>query len=355
MPKVLFGYPIEATSENWLHESLVHMIATTHRNIDEGLQPMSWVKIIPAQHLEKLRRRRKLCALLDGYRIQASTLSQDERSMVYRTLQEQNNLVDLLAGRSECKEYSDLPDVVQQPIKDLFEQAFSLLTDLGVRDRQYEIIHSQLRVKICPFCGCEFFDAPGAKREALDHYLAESKYPFAAANLNNLVPMGGKCNSRYKLAKNILYSANGDGRRAAFFPYNSPGLQVSLDRTCANSDDHNQVFSEWDIMFAQACAEVETWDAVFAIRERYQRDILNVEFNDWLYEFASWASVDMVSVGTNQELLQSITRYAQYLSDCGFRDRAFLKAAVFNLIYKLCAEGNERIIFIMRTLVTSIP
>lgn len=351
---MLFGYPIAATSENWLHDALVHMIATTHKNLDEGLQPLLWVEIIPVQYLEKLRRRRKLSALLDEYRTHASTLSVNERSVVFSTLQEQNNFVELLAGRAECQENKDLPEIIRQPIRNLFGQAFILLTDLGIRDRQYKIIHSALKVKICPFCGCEFFDAPGAGREDLDHYLAESRYPFAAVNLKNLVPMGGKCNSRYKLAQNILYTANNGGRRAAFFPYQSPGLEVSLDTTTPNSDDENQLFSDWAITFAQPCEEVETWDTVFSIRERYQRDILDVEFYDWLYEFSSWANMDMAPVDTNYDLLQSITRYTQYLSDCGFRDRAFLKAAVFKLLHKLCNDGNERVVFIMRALVTSV-
>ena len=83
---------------------------------------------------------------------------------------------------------------------------------------------------MCPFCGCEYFDAPGAPREDLDHYLPKSLYPFAAANLRNLVPMGMKCNERYKLAQDILRDAAGV-RRRSFDPYAERQIKVILDNS----------------------------------------------------------------------------------------------------------------------------
>ncbi|MCK7494405.1 MAG: hypothetical protein MZW92_26920 [Comamonadaceae bacterium] len=61
-----------------------------------------------------------------------------------------------------------------------------LLTKIGIRDRRYQAIYKSAMYHMCPFCGCEYFDAPGAPREDLDHYLAKSRYPFAAVNLEIL-------------------------------------------------------------------------------------------------------------------------------------------------------------------------
>jgi hypothetical protein len=47
---VLFGYPIAATAENWLHECLVEMVQTIHANHDGRQVALAWPDIIPAAH-----------------------------------------------------------------------------------------------------------------------------------------------------------------------------------------------------------------------------------------------------------------------------------------------------------------
>jgi hypothetical protein len=127
---------------------------------------------------------------------------------------QQNAIADLVSCASDCECLAELPTTIQAPAKNLFLFGFSLLTDLGVRDLHYSAIYNATSYHLCPFCGLEYFDAPGAPREDLDHYLASSRYAFAAANLRNLSPMGMKCNERYKLAGDILRDATGNRRRS---------------------------------------------------------------------------------------------------------------------------------------------
>ena len=54
---MLFGYPIAATAENWLHECLVEMVQTIHTNHDGRQGALAWPDIIPAAHRDKLHRR----------------------------------------------------------------------------------------------------------------------------------------------------------------------------------------------------------------------------------------------------------------------------------------------------------
>ena len=77
------------------------------------------------------------------------------------------------------------------------QEGFLLLGKQALRKNHYEIIYSNLNIKACPFCGLEPFDAVSLASEDEDHYLLRRDYPLAAANLANLVPMGGKCNQRY--------------------------------------------------------------------------------------------------------------------------------------------------------------
>jgi hypothetical protein len=227
---VLYGYPVAATAENWLHETLCTMLESIHNSVEAGTSPPSWPDIIPATHRAQLRTRVGLRDRLVRYNAALSRLSADNRRKVLTCLSQQNLIETLVSCNANCDLLSDLPTLVREPIVDLFEFAFSLLTALGIRDRQYHIIYTDAAYHVCPFCGCEYFDAPGAAREDLDHYLVRNLYPFAAANLKNLVPMGTKCNARYKQAQDILRDNQGV-RRKSFNPYADRKLDVILDRS----------------------------------------------------------------------------------------------------------------------------
>jgi hypothetical protein len=184
--------------------SPLEMVQTIHANHDGRQGALAWPDIIPAVHRDKLRRRTGLYDRLAQYAAAAGKLSVSERQQVLACLVQQNRIADLVICSTDCESLSDLPKAIQAPIVELFGFAFELLTGLGVRDRHYRTIYTAVPYHVCPFCGCEYFDAPGTPREDLDHYLPKSLYPFAAANLRNLVPMGMKCNERYKLAQDIL-------------------------------------------------------------------------------------------------------------------------------------------------------
>ena len=178
--ELLFGYPITATQENWFHNCLYEILQTIHISKQHGQPPPVWPAIIPEAHRPTLSGRHGLRDRLNAYEAVVNTLDYLELSRVINALSEQNDIVSLLSGTCNCETINDLPESIRQPVKDLFAFAFELLKDLGVRDRQYEEIYNSTPYHICPFCGCEYFDAPGAPREALDHYLSEKDYPFAA-------------------------------------------------------------------------------------------------------------------------------------------------------------------------------
>jgi hypothetical protein len=353
---MLFGYPVEAIAENWFHECLFEILRTVHNHLANDLEPPSWPEIIPQEHREILRKRHGLRNRLETYKEIAARLDKNQLGELSKALEEQNQIERLLAGACNCSNINDLPEAIRQPVKDLFEFGFNLLSKLEIRDRQYEVIYNSSPYHICPFCGCEYFDAPRAPREALDHYLAESKYPFAAANLHNLVPMGHKCNSKYKLAEDILYKEDGT-RRKAFYPYNlgDTKIRVSLDESDPFSGDRG-IFSHstWEINFEPDTEEVSTWDEVFKIRDRYVRDVLDVELNNWLWTFGAWCRSAQVRARSMHDVIDALQRYAKFMEDTGINDRAFLKAAVFRMLYSKCQQNNQRMIDILSGLVFGV-
>jgi hypothetical protein len=351
---MLFGYPIAATQNNWLHDCLCETLQLIHVHADENKQLPIWPGILPQAYRERLKKRNKLKETLEEYHITLVKFNSLKRQRILQALKDQNEIDLLLSCQHNCEAVQKLPKEIRGPVINLFSYAFTILAELEIRDEHYYKIYNSTSYHICPFCGFESFDAPGAQREALDHYLLKNKYPFAASNLRNLVPMGNKCNSSYKLAQDILEKDDGT-RRKSFNPYTHPGtLSLSLSNSepfAGNLGNTNEPLPKWQVDFEPESEEITTWNDVFCIEERYKRDILDAEFNTWLRGFRSWWIARKNSLTSDQELIDEIEGYANYHSSLGFSDRAFLKAAVFHMLYTHCKNGNQRLLNFIRSVV----
>jgi len=340
-----------ATAENWLHDCMVEMVTAIHTNLDAGVPAATWPAIIPAAHRNDLHSRTGLRERLDAYRVAVSGLTPTERQQIATCLTQQNRIDDLCSCAGDCVLLSQLPPASHAPIKNLFDYSFSLLAEIGVRDRHYEAIYSGMNCHVCPFCGCEYFDAPGAPREDLDHYLPKSRYPFASVNLRNLVPMGMRCNERYKLDADILRSADGT-RRRAFDPYTEHNVEVRLNGSVPFAGIDGRIPS-WTIQFEPDSPECTTWDEVFHVRERIQRDVLDPSFVRWLREFANWFKRRIAIPEPDAEIVQhAMLQYAEDLTLLGFSAREFLRAPVFKMLHFHCTSGNDRLNTLMIELVS---
>ncbi|MCL1494298.1 MAG: hypothetical protein M1G31_26645 [Pseudanabaena sp. Salubria-1] len=354
---MLFGYPIEATAENWLHECLHEILQLIHTCTETGKSLPAWPEMVPVRYRKSLQKRTGLRDRLNVYQTALAKLSVLEQNRILQAFKDQNEIALLVSCQCDCEAVTDLPSEIHEPIKSLFEFAFLLLTGLGIRDKHYKIIYAEASHHICPFCGCEYFDAPGATREALDHYLPEHKYYFAGANLRNLVPMGNKCNSGYKLDQDILRKDDGT-RRKSFYPYSHGKVAISLDKSqpfAGTIGTTGELLPKWEIEFSSNSEEVTTWDDVFHIRERYKRDVLDGSFNNWLNGFRAWCRDPRKQMpNSDREWLDTIEGYAIYHEFLGFEDRAFLKAAVFRMLHIHCKNGDQRLIQFIKDIVNDV-
>lgn len=137
--------------------------------------------------------------------------------------------------------------------------------------KHYSDFASLNKMPCCPFCGLLPMDSEyDPTREAYDHYLPASKYPFNSVNLRNLAPSCYKCNSQNKGSKDPLQDEAG-ARFKAFYPYFSDSYPIkvamhfkSAARLPAEKDE---------ICIDLSCAgydeEIETWDRLYKIRKRY--------------------------------------------------------------------------------------
>lgn len=347
---MLFGYSVTVTSENWLHECLTAAVQRVHLAIDSGKRIPKWPGVLPEACRETLLSRVGLAERLKNYAKAVKNLSPAQRKFVLEALAWQNKIPELLNGQCDCAELADLPAAIRDPAKALFTFAFELLSEFQIRQRQYEALCKLIPARICPFCGCEGLDAPGAPQEDLDHYLPRSKYPFAAANLRNLVPMGGRCNAAYKRTQDPLRRISGERRRACD-PYGTAGVGVSFDKSVVDELTPGPAIIEWVIEFLPIGEEIDTWDEIFHIKERWKRDILDERtFNQWLGDFRNYCLTAALHFAGDEDVSNAVSRYEQYLASCGFSDRAFLKAAVFRFLLHRCALGCQRLLPILRDL-----
>jgi len=362
---MLFGYPIEATAENWLHECLSQIIQTIHHNVVSGNSSTDWLSVISEPYRNILKNYLKVSSnpnpkklslgdKLKNYQIALSKLSVTEQNKILQAFNNQNKISQLLHGDCTCDSISDLPESIREVVKAVFETAFRILTSLEIRDKHYQVIYDSCDDHTCPFCGYEYFDAPGAYREALDHYIPEYKYPFAAANLRNLVPMGNKCNSGYKKDKDLIVKPDGT-RRKSFDPYDHETIFISLDNSQpfeGITTDLGEPLPKWVIEFNLDTEEVDTWNEVFHIKERFERDILNAEFKSYLRDFGNYCKSWNYIPNSQEEMINTIDRYVAFQEGNGFKDRAFMKAAVFRMLRLQCQDGNQRLVrFILDNIV----
>jgi len=185
-----------------------------------------------------------------------------------------NNKIEDLCGGNVTPIYLDcLPDIVEEKMKPLLVDFYETLLERakvpGTKKDYYEKLIDANDFQYCPCCGLIDFELSDSKyREAFDHYLPKSDYPFASVNFQNLVPLCHKCNSDRKKAKDPI-----EGGRKAFYPFivngqeeHHIGIKIKLDKS---KDLRNLDKSDLTIEFEGDTEKIETWDYLFDIKERY--------------------------------------------------------------------------------------
>ena len=186
-------------------------------------------------------------------------------------------------------------------LKELFTALYSqsliglkaLRDKIGNIDDHYNEFSKVNKALKCPFCGIT--DVLGTyhekHREAYDHYLPKSIYPFNSVNFKNLAPACHHCNSTYKTTKDPNYKPKDRlgvaARRKAFYPYSSRDrLEVSVeiddkaDVDKLTPDDISLGFGPNDFD-----EEIETWNEIYGIDERYKAKLCDDDARDWLEQF----------------------------------------------------------------------
>ena len=170
----------------------------------------------------------------------------------------------------------------------LYDQSLLGLVDLkgliGSLTDHYREFFERNPIGKCPFCGVS--DLKGiyhTRRDAYDHYLPKSRYPFNSINFRNLVPACNECNSSYKLSKDPVLV--GSVRRKAFYPYSTSKYVIEVSAVLNFSTGTVPSNIRFSFGPSGLKAEIDTWKDVYGIEERYTAKFLSADAQDWLEEF----------------------------------------------------------------------
>ncbi|GJL65926.1 MAG: hypothetical protein NPIRA05_08970 [Nitrospirales bacterium] len=148
---------------------------------------------------------------------------------------------------------------------------------IGDIDDHYKNFMQENCLGKCAFCGmADMHGIYHSKREAYDHYLPKSLYPFNSINFKNLVPACHHCNSTYKSSQNPAYTfkdpAQAATRRKVFYPYTTHGYHIDIKIELKKTDVEQLTPNDVEIEFGPASLseELETWKDVYGIEERYK-------------------------------------------------------------------------------------
>lgn len=214
------------------------------------------------------------------------SLSESEMQEYSEIYISNNSIANACSCSPDCwpKRYSDL-NPQRSDLNKRLEQFFTGLYSSGFFElaRVREKINSSfdnyyedfVRINdngVCPFCGLMPIDSEfDPTREAYDHYLPKSRYPFNSVNLKNLAPSCNKCNSGCKRDQDPLYDKTGC-RRKAFFPFSTSNANILF---CLRITNRNWVsLSPEDIELELSSGlhseEIETWKELYRIEQRYK-------------------------------------------------------------------------------------
>ncbi|WP_346400284.1 hypothetical protein [Pseudomonas syringae] len=208
-------------------------------------------------------------------------LSLEEIQVYQKIFRGNNDIQSLCEGKKEPICYiadtqSALMKTIEVFFSDLYSCGFFCLKivkkNIGADLKEhYKDFASLNEMPCCPFCGLLPMDSEyDPTREAYDHYLPASKYPFNSVNLRNLAPACYKCNSQNKGAKDPLQDEAGV-RVKAFYPYLLDGypIQVSMHFKSAAKLPTEEHEIRVDLSCTGYDEEIGTWDRLYKIRKRY--------------------------------------------------------------------------------------
>lgn len=175
-----------------------------------------------------------------------------------------------------------IPDAVKNAFEDVSKHLFKSTSKLraieqccGETIQDHFNAFRQVNENVCCMCGTDILapyradvDDDAQWRGPYDHLLSQQRYPMFAVHPGNLIPICDKCNSKAKLAKDLLVNDN-NSRRLCFYPFSESShhyVAVNIQQ----SDINLSVMVVMNSDQPSIQEKLDTWDDVYRIKERVE-------------------------------------------------------------------------------------
>ncbi len=208
---------------------------------------------------------------------------------------------------------------------------------IGTKSEYYDDLINENNNGICPFCGLLPLDNENdPSRDAFDHYLPKSKYPFNSVNIKNLFPSCDKCNSKNKGSDDPIYDRDTTKRRKAFYPFdqNNKNIEISIEVSTNSWSEIKPNDLTVSLKSTSNPEEVNTWNDLYRVKQRYfAKCSSNAGYKYWLERIF----VESVNYNTTPRNMFNGERQSAEINpwnDVNFLKKAFLegcsKAGLFD-------------------------
>ncbi|AQS61030.1 hypothetical protein AGRHK599_LOCUS2082 [Rhizobium rhizogenes] len=335
-------FPVDALAHNWLSEILLEEIEREISHAHPEALP-AFPHFVQQPYRSIFERYESIVSRFHKLATEIRQLNTTDKALVHASLRTQNSLPAILLHDFEYQECATALPKIHALAVDLFSTAFERLSvikspdhDDAIRDWHFDLIFNAFKKKTCAACGLEKLERPDADipRPDLDHYLSISQYPFAGVNLMNLTPMGIACNTRYKLAKDVLNDDAGS-RTDSFDPYGELRGTISLEGSRFLPADH--AVAEWRVSIVPDTAMGVNWDRLFKIKSRYS-GVLYSDFADWVEQFSDYVARHGMSITDREAVLSGLGRFIETCRYEALPAVALLKASAMRLFHDAIAS-----------------
>ena len=229
--------------------------------------------------------------------------------------------------------FEKLTEELEEFFKNLYSHNFLTLQiikdHIGTVSDHYLKFVQQNDEDMCPFCGIMPLDGQyDPTRDAYDHYLPKSKYPFNSINFKNLPPACNTCNSKNKSAKDPI-NFNGAARKA-FYPFTNTPYKLEFQIIFSPTNWNNYKPDEITISVGPTVYtnEISTWFDIYGIEDRYKSLMCKKNFGKfWITQVQSW-----VIRGRKAE--EFFVELAESESNSPYADFNFLKKPFLEACYQ---------------------
>jgi hypothetical protein len=340
-------YAIEATEENWLSDCLTKSILGRLTQFDEGETPSAFPADVPAAYQDTISRFTGIVERFNQLSDALAGLNAGQREAVRTAIETQNRIPEIFDGVTQCSNCKENLPEIHDLAKELFEFSFKALSRIrtpeaqtSVRDVHFKIAYDRLSKKCCPCCGMERLEPPhpDIPRPDLDHYLMISQYPFCGANLRNLVPMGDRCNSSYKLAKDILFDQQ-ENRVPCYDPYGDATAEFSLAGSAILGTPAGEPI--WNLHLGPDSPQTANWDRIFRVKLRLEES-LKAEFTSWAEDIGGILSGLGCNLDAAEEVSEGLIRYREICGTDTLSGIGRLKAEIASLFIQDLGSDETR-------------